>query len=30
MLALSGASVVAATFGVHITPLQIVGGMGGG
>ena len=29
MMALSGASLVFATLGVHITPLQIAGGMGG-
>ncbi len=29
MMALSGASLVFATLGVHITPLEICGGMGG-
>ena len=29
MLALGGASVVLATLGVHISPLEIIGGMGG-
>ena len=29
MLALGGASVVLATLGVHIGPLDIIGGMGG-
>ena len=29
MVALSGASVVFATLGVHINPLEIIGGMGG-
>lgn len=29
MVALGGASIVLATLGVHITPLQIIGGNGG-
>jgi len=29
MMALGGASVVLATLGVHISPLEIIGGMGG-
>ena len=29
MVALSGASVVLATLGIHINPLEIIGGMGG-
>jgi hypothetical protein len=29
MVALSGASIVFATLGVHINPLDIIGGMGG-
>jgi hypothetical protein len=29
MVALSGASVVLATLGVHVNPLEIIGGMGG-
>jgi hypothetical protein len=29
MVALSGASVVLATLGVHINPLEIIGGAGG-
>jgi hypothetical protein len=29
MVALSGASVVLATLGVHLNPLEIIGGMGG-
>ena len=29
MLALTGASVVLATLGVHINPLEVAGGMGG-
>ena len=29
MVALAGASVVLATLGVHISPLEIIGGMGG-
>ncbi len=29
MVALSGASIVLATLGVNINPLQIIGGMGG-
>jgi hypothetical protein len=28
MLALSGASVVLATLGVHVSPLEVIGGMG--
>jgi hypothetical protein len=30
MMALGGASVVAAAFGIHISPLQAVGGFGTG
>ena len=29
MVALSGASIVLATLGVHLNPLEIIGGMGG-
>jgi len=29
MVALGGASIVLATLGVHINPLEIIGGMGG-
>jgi hypothetical protein len=29
MVALSGAGIVLATLGVHINPLEIIGGMGG-
>lgn len=29
MVALGGASIVLATLGVHISPLEIIGGMGG-
>jgi len=29
MVALAGASVVFATLGVHISPLDVIGGMGG-
>jgi hypothetical protein len=29
MVALSGASIVIATLGVHVSPLTIIGGMGG-